>query len=188
MGWDWLPVTCRLYILPARMCCSLTFRIIVVLKMLNIEAGTHGRVWLNACQQRQFPAFVRSTSVIAIEEFLRLSTSLLLCTGMHWTLKLLFTRTPPSTNVLSPNNFGWDQTRDLTCHPQSIITALWAMPFPIHCPGAMSELAESNALQVKELEGEKRACKIEMLKLEVRGVIVWVAEGSPLNRCLASSV
>ncbi|MEW5313043.1 MAG: hypothetical protein WDW38_004637 [Sanguina aurantia] len=34
--------------------------------------------------------------------------------------------------------------------------------------GAMSELAESNALQVKELEGEKRACKIEMLKLEYK--------------------
>lgn len=31
----------------------------------------------------------------------------------------------------------------------------------------MCELAESHALQVKELEGEKRACKIEMLRLEV---------------------
>ncbi|MEW5299336.1 MAG: hypothetical protein WDW36_002362 [Sanguina aurantia] len=34
--------------------------------------------------------------------------------------------------------------------------------------GAMCELAESHALQVKELEGEKRACKIEMLRLEYK--------------------
>lgn len=34
--------------------------------------------------------------------------------------------------------------------------------------GVMSELAESNASQMKALEGEKRTCKIQMLQLEVR--------------------